>query len=192
MHRCFKIAVFVLLAWNCLSCKTPAKPPAQGEVLSIPDLGFRYTTPPGMIDDTTPASKEARNHAAAHTGRNTELLLDLSSGEDTAPDWRHVWIFTFPRAQFSALTDSAAEAKINGALAGSHSTAVGEPKPAVLAGRNFTISEYEQREPPLVKHAKIFTTINKGQLISLILVSNSAEQMVALEETLKTLDFSAQ
>jgi hypothetical protein len=145
-----------------------------------------------MTDATSPAGKEARIHAAAHTSNTTELVLDMTSDDaDTAPDWHQVWIFTYPRVQLSNLTDSAAETKINTSLAGPRSTAVGQPRSDVLSGRGFVISEFEQREAPLVKHAKIFTTICKGQLVSFALVSNSAAQVKAMEESLKSLDFSS-
>jgi hypothetical protein len=88
------------------------------------------------------------------------------------------------------LTDAAAEAKMNVSLAGPRSIAVGQPQSTVLSGLGFTISQFEQKEPPLIKHAKIFTTICKSQLVSFALVSNSEEQLSALEESLKTLDFS--
>jgi hypothetical protein len=96
-----------------------------------------------------------------------------------------------PRAQYSNLSDSAAEGKINTALAGPRASLVGQPQSAVLAGRNFLVSEFEQKEPPLIKHAKIFTTICKTQLVSFVLVSNSSQQVSAMEESVKTLNFSS-
>ncbi|MGD0271574.1 MAG: hypothetical protein ABSB14_21070, partial [Candidatus Sulfotelmatobacter sp.] len=147
-------------------------------IVSVPDLGFSYTPPAGMIDKTSTASVQSRSHAASYSSRATQLLLDMSSGEnDTAPDWHHVWMFTLPRAQYSSLSDSAAEGKINTALAGPRASPVGQPKGSLLAGRSFLISEFEQKEPPLIKHAKIFTTICKTQLVSFVLVSNSAQQV---------------
>jgi hypothetical protein len=90
----------------------------------------------------------------------------------------------------SNLSDSAAEEKINTALAGPKATVVVQPMNTVLAGRCFLVSEFEQKETPLTKHAEIFTTICKGQLVSFTLVSNSGKQVSVMEETLKSLDFS--
>src|SRR5580692_12428012 len=185
-----RVAV-LMLAGIFLSCQTSGSSAPKQSIVSVPDLGFSYAPPAGMIDKTSPASMQSRDHAASYSGRATQLLLDMSSGEnDTAPDWHHVWIFMIPRAQYSNLSDSAAEGKINTALAGPRASPVGQPQSAVLAGRSFLVSEFEQKEPPLVKHAKIFTTICKTQLVSFVLVSNSGQQVSAMEESLKTLDFS--
>jgi hypothetical protein len=184
------LALVLLMAGTGLSCQASGSAPKQS-IVSVPDLGFSYTPPAEMIDKTSPASVQSRSHAASYSGRATQLLLDMSSGEnDTAPDWHHVWIFMIPRAQYSNLSDSAAEGKINTALAGPRASPVGQPQSAVLVGRSFLVSEFEQKEPPLVKHAKIFTTICKTQLVSFVLVSNSGQQVSAMEESLKTLDFS--
>ncbi|MGA9787067.1 MAG: hypothetical protein WA646_01165, partial [Candidatus Sulfotelmatobacter sp.] len=188
----FRVASLLLVAGIGLSCQTSGSGAPKQSIVSVPDLGFSYTPPAGMIDKTSPASVQSRSHAASYSGRATQLLLDMSSGEnDTASDWHHVWIFIIPRAQYSNLSDSAAEGKINTALAGPRAAPVGQPQGAVLAGRNFLVSEFEQKEPPLVKRAKIFTTICKTQLVSFALVSNSGKQVSSMEESLKTLDFSS-
>jgi hypothetical protein len=182
----------MLAAGIFLSCQTSGSSAPKQSIVSVPDLGFSYTPPAGMIDKSSPASVQSRSHAASYSNRATQLLLDMSSGEnDTAPDWHHVWIFTLPRAQYSSLSDSAAEGKINTALAGPRASPVGQPQGTVLAGRSFLVSEFEQKESPLIKHAKIFTTICKTQLVSFVLVSNSGRQVSAMEESLKTLDFSS-
>lgn len=138
MNRCFEVIFLLLLSVTSLSCQNTDKRPPQANVFSVPDLGLRYTPPAGMTDATSPAGKEARIHAAAHTSNTTELILDMTSDDaDTAPDWHQVWIFTYPRVQLSNLTDSAAETKINTSLAGPRSTAVGQPRSDVLFGSRF-------------------------------------------------------
>lgn len=185
------VVLLTLVAGISLSCQTSGSSAPRQSVVSVPDLGFSYSPPVGMTDKTSPASVQSRSHAASYSSRATQLLLDMSSGEnDTAPGWHHVWIFTLPRAQYSSLSDSAAEGKINTALAGPRASPVAQPQGVVLAGHNFLVSEFEQKEPPLVKRAKIFTTICKTQLVSFVLVSNSSQQVSAMEESLKTLDFS--
>jgi len=192
MRGPFRVAMLLLIAGVGLSCQTSGSTAPKQSIVSVPDLEFSYTPPAGMIDKTSPASVQSRTHAASYSSRATQLLLDISSGEnDTAPDWHHVWIFMLPRAQYSNLSDSAAEGKINTALAGPRASLVGQPQSAVLAGRNFLVSEFEQKEPPLIKHAKIFTTICKTQLVSFVLVSNSSQQVSAMEESVKTLNFSS-
>ena len=100
--------------------------------------------------------------------------------------WEKSSVFT----TWPALSDAAATAKMNSLAAGAKATAIGPPQSAVISGRNFVASEFELNEPPLVKHAKIFTTNCKGQLVAFVFVSNSAAKISAMEESLKTLDFS--
>jgi hypothetical protein len=88
------------------------------------------------------------------------------------------------------MTDAVAEEKFNVALAGPHSKPAGASESTTIAGRSFMVSEFTQGEPPLLEHAKIYTTICKTQLVSFIFVSNSAGQLKAMEESLKSLDFS--
>jgi hypothetical protein len=192
MKGLLKFTILALLATICLSCQSAGNTTPSVTTFSVPDLGFRYTPPARMKDETSPTAREAQGHAATYAGNAAELLLDMSSDEsDTAPDWHQLWIFIFPRARLSQLNDSAAGGKMNTVLAGPKATAVGQPKSTLLAGHSFVVSEFEQNEPPLVKHAKIFTTVCKGQLVSFVFVSNSGGQISAMEETLKTLDFSS-
>ncbi|HTS38426.1 MAG TPA: hypothetical protein VMH04_22315 [Candidatus Solibacter sp.] len=158
----------------------------------MPDLGFRYTPPPGLHEVTTPADREARSHAASHSDNTLGMLLDARSNpNDSAPDWHQVWIETYPRARWSKLTDSEAESKMNVVSAGPRGVPVGKPQAITIAGKNFVLSEFEDKEPPLLKHAKIYTTICKTQLVAFIFVSNAADQIKPLEESLKSLSFSA-
>lgn len=192
MSAPLRVIIVPLLALICLSCQSAGNSTPSESIFSVPDLGLRYTPPTGMRDKTSPTARESRTHAASYAGKAAKLLLDMSSDEnDTAPDWHQLWVFIFPRALLSNLNDSAAEGKMNTALAGPKAAPVIQPKSILLAGRGFLVSEFEQKEPPLVKHAKIFTTICKGQLVSFALVSNSGAQVSAMEETLKTLDFSS-
>lgn len=191
MRNFSKIILLILSADIGMACQAPSNNEDRASVLSIPDLGFRYTLPAGLNDKTSPASREARDHAGSYTGIAAEMILDMSSDEaDTAQNWHQLWMFIFPRANMAGLDDAAAEAKMNAALAGPRSTAVGKPQIVARGGRNFLVSDFEQREPPLVKHARIFTAICKGQLVSFVFVSNSADQVSAMEQSLNTLDFS--
>ena len=193
MGRLRNFATIALLAVIVLSCQKPGNSASSSNTLSLPDLGVRYSPPGGMRDKTSPASRETRNGAASYAVRRAELLLDMSSDEDdTAPNWHQVWIFVFPRTGLAGLDDTAAEKKMNTALAGAKAAPATEPQRRMFAGHDFMVSEFEQKEPPLVKHAKIFTTVCKGQLLSFVLVSNSPSQVSAMEESLNTLNFSSQ
>ncbi len=145
-----------------------------------------------MIDKTSAESRQARDHAASYNKRAAMLLLDMSSTDgDTSPDWHQIWLFNFPRVGFQNLSDSAAESKLNVALAGPHANAVGQPQNETIAGHSFLVSEFQVSEPPLLKHGKIYTTICKMQLVSFALISNSAGPLKAMEDSMKTLELSS-
>ena len=145
-----------------------------------------------MQDTTSAPNRQLREHAATYSTKAAQPILELASDDaDTAAGWHRLLIFIFPRAQLSNLNDAAAEAKVNIALSGPRATASAQPKNVSLGGRTFLVSEFEQSEPPLLKRAKVYTTICKTQLVSFVLVSNSAEPMKGMEESLKSLSFSS-
>jgi hypothetical protein len=185
------VAVFVLAVFLSCQSSAPAGSKASPSPISIPDLGLKYTPVAGMQDETSASNRQLRENAAAYATKAAQPILELSSDDaDTKAEWHRLLIFIFPRAQLSALNDAAAEGKINTALAGPRAVAAGQPHNTNLGGRNFLVSEFEQSEPPLLKHAKVYTTICKTELVSFVLVSNSAEPMKGMEESLKSLSFS--
>jgi hypothetical protein len=144
-----------------------------------------------MTDKTTAEAKAARAHAASYSARGAELLLDMSSNEeDTSPSWHQVWIFIYPRNLLPKLDDGAAEERMNNALVGPKAIPTGATLRTMLAGQSFMESEFQLKEPPLTKHAKVYTTLCKGQLVSFAFVSNSSAQLTTMEDSLKALDIS--
>jgi hypothetical protein len=175
----------------CLGCSLLSYAQASPDrVVVLPDLSVRYTPPEGMTDKSSVTAQQARERANAYRAKAAELLLDMSSESDTAPEWHQIWLFHFPRAQMANVSDWLAEAKLNSALAGPRAQPVGQPKSAVLDGHSFLVSEFEQTEPPFTKHAKIYTTLCRSQLLSFVFVANSAEQIARMEDSLKSLNFS--
>ena len=165
----------------------------SANVVSLPDLGLRYTPPESMVDKTDPATVHAREHANLYSMKSAELLLDLSSGEvDDSPAWCQIWMFHFPRAQLKGVSEWVAEAKVNNALAGPRARPIGQPANVEFGGHRFLVSEFEQNEPPLTKHAKIYTMVCKTQLVSFVFVANTADPIKEMENSLKSLSFSGQ
>jgi len=160
-------------------------------VFSDADLGFRYTTPKSLVDETSDARESVRTRAAAlHTHNTFNVLLSMTSGpDDTAPGWRLVSIETYLRSNFGGLNNAAAETKINLWAAGSHASAVGDPKLVAIAGASFMVSNFEQSEPPLKKHAHVYSTIRNGQLLVIAFTANSEEGVKSLDATMQTLQF---
>jgi hypothetical protein len=192
MNSVIKTTSLVLSGAICLIFQVAANSAPAENTFSVPDLGIRYSPPTGMQDRTSSANKAARSHAASYTGNALNLLLNMSSLEpDNAPDWHQMMVVAYPRAHWSNLADSEAEKKLNTLLAGRRAIPASKPQSTTLAGHKFVVSDFEQKEPPLLKHAEIFTTICKTQLVSFVLVSNSSAQVSFMEESLKTLDFSS-
>jgi hypothetical protein len=152
---------------------------------------FRYTPPKGFIDETSDARESVRTRAAAwHTNNTFNVLLSMTSGQDdAAPDWRLVSIETYLRSKFAGWTNEAVETKINVWAAESHASAVGDPKLVAMGGASFMVSTFEQSEPPLKKHAHVYSTIRNGQLLVIALTANSEEGVKSLETSLQTLQF---
>ena len=154
-----KAIVLVLFAGICLACHSAETRISDNSTVAVPGLGFTYTPPPGMNDKTSAAGVAMRILAGTYSSKAAQLILDLSSkDDDTSLEWHQVWAFIFPRAQLPGVSDTVAKEKMNRALAGPRATPVGKPQGASFAGHDFLVSEFEQKEPPLTKHARIFTT----------------------------------
>jgi hypothetical protein len=191
MYRCSRLSVLVLLSVIGLSCRSEGNGTPGEAVFSLPELGLRYSPPEGMTDKTSADAKKARTSAGSYSGHVAELLLDLSSDDnDTSADWHQIWVFIYPRALLPKLDDSVAEEKMNAALAGRNATPFGQAQSIVLSGHAFMVSEFQKKEPPLTKDAKVLTTICKSELVSFVLVSNSTSWVNKMQDSLKTLNFS--
>jgi len=163
---------------------------STGASYSNPSLGFFYKPPDEMQDETESGRAEIRDRAAARgTSKTLDLLLAMSSGPDaTAPDWHLLSIETYPRRAFSDLDDIGAETKMSAWVAG-FSSSPGKPRSVVLAGQSFAVSVFSDEDGTIKKGAVIWTTIRKGKLLSFAFVANSPEQLRALAETMKTVQF---
>ena len=84
---------------------------------------------------------------------------------DSSPDWHQIRIFIFPRNSLTKLDDAAAEEKMNNALAGPKAIATGATQSTMLAGHRFRVSEFELKEPPFTRHAKIFTALQRSACV---------------------------
>ncbi len=185
-----RIAAFLLSTTLCLSCQTSSVTKTGVEALLVPSLGIRYTPPSGMLDKTSTESRKLRDRAAEYANKAAVPILDLSSADaDNSPAWHQVWITLFPRAQMAGIADGDVKAKLSTALAGPRAKPVGDSQHITIGEQDFLVSEFVQEEPPLVKHAKIYTTVRKTQIVSFVFVSNSPIHVKAMEESLKSLEF---
>lgn len=63
------------------------------------------------------------------------------------------------------------------------------PKSVVLSGQSFSVSVFGLQEGTVKKGAVVWTTVRKGKPLSFAFVANSPEQLKALAETMKTVQF---
>ncbi len=170
----------------------------QGNTVSLPSgggysntaLGFRYSPPSEMKDETESGRTEIRARAAAHHTTNAlGLLLSMSSGPDaTATDWHLLSIETYPRQKFSSLDDISAKAKMSAWVAGI-SISPEKSRSVVLAGQSFAVYVFGEQDGLIKKGAVVWTTIRKDKLLSFAFVANTPQQLKRLAETMKSVKF---
>ncbi len=165
------------------------KPAVHSNDYSSSTLGFKYTPPPGMRDETANGRLAVQSRAKAlKTNHVFDVLLTMESGEDDSQPWCSVTIETYPRGAVSEPDDTKAAMQMNAWVAHSRDTSV-LPKSAVISGQSFTVSVFFLQEGSVKKGATVFTTIRKGKLLSFAFVANSPEQLKALTETMKSVQF---
>ncbi len=192
MKKLLAVATLLLLSFPLFSIDDTVSGLTNG-VFSDAELGFRYTLPKGLTDETSYSREELRKRAAAlGTSNNTlEILLRMTSGPpDTAPDWHALSIQTYSHSKFAGLDDRAVEAKMNGWMAGDGVTAIGEPKRVPIAGENFVVTNFKKSEPSHVKYARVYSTIRNGKLLGFAFTANSVDKLQPLADSLETLEFT--
>jgi hypothetical protein len=179
----------IILALVVIRVPASAQSPAAGSPFTDPELGFRYT-PPGELRDFTAVDRESvqKRAAASHTTKVLDVRLSLQSpSEDTAPDWHQIGIETYPREKLDALNDRAAIRKVSRWVAGI-GTEVGEPKESKIGKFHFTVSAFELHEGQLVKHASVYTTILKRQVVSFAFSANSQDVLRKIETSINSIE----
>ncbi|MGP0017688.1 MAG: hypothetical protein ACLPHP_03890 [Candidatus Sulfotelmatobacter sp.] len=180
----------IILALVVIGSQAYAQAPTTGAPFTYPELGFRYT-PPGTLNDFTAADDRyvQERAAALHTTKVLKVRLSLqSSSEDTDQNWHKIGIETYPRANLTGLSDQAAIRKVSRWVAGIGTNEVGEPKEARIGDFHFTISAFELREGHRVKHASVYTTVLKGQVVSFAFSANSPEVVSGIEKSINSIE----
>ena len=194
MKKLLALAALLFLLCFPMLPQTDNASGLKGGVFSDSKLDLRYTPPAGLIDETSEARDFVREKAASlHTSNTMDVLLRMTSErDDTAPGWQSVGIETYSRSNFASLDDAAAEAKLNVWVAGAGVKAVGGQERLSIAGHAFVASNFERSEPPLLKHARVYTTIHNGKLIAFAFSANSADKVALIADSLRTLVFVAE
>lgn len=160
---------------------------AAGHPYTNTELGFTYT-PPGGLRDLTEALKESDSAGTRDVRVRFESLLRMFSGpDDQAPDWVSLGIATLPRGRNKDKGDDiTAGFFTNHALGGGTTT---KREVAKIAGRDFSVSSFEKKEPPLTKYAIVYTLVHKEKFISFFFSGNDREAVQRLAKSMDTLKF---
>jgi hypothetical protein len=164
----------------------------DGKALSRPytnaDLGFTYT-PPNGLRDLTKALKESDSTRDQDGRVRFESLLIMASGpDDRAADWVTLGIATLPRGRDKDKGDDVTAGFFtNNALGGGGATTKREI--VKIAGRDFSVSNFEKKEPPLTKYAVVYTVVHKEKFISFFFSGNDRDKVNRLAKSMNTLKF---
>ena len=178
-----------ILALGVLAARVVGQASMAPSPITYPEFGFRYT-PPGNLRDFTAFDKESVQQRAAALRATKVLTVVLSlqaASDDNSPDWNKIGIESYPREKLAGLSDRAAIAKMSIWVAGV-GTAAGVPKEANIGGFHFTVSAFELREGQLVRHANIYTTILKGQVVSFAFTANSLDVLSQIERSINSIE----
>jgi len=163
----------------------------MADTYSNASLAFRYTPPMAMRDETEEFRSQIQEEARLpHAIKDHMALLAMSSGKDGSdPNWRSLTIETCPRTAITDPDDASAEAKMSAWLAHSEDASTSSNKSTVVSGQKFSISLFALQDGPIRKGAVVWTTIRKGKFLSFFFAANSPEQLKALAESMKTVQF---
>jgi hypothetical protein len=156
------------------------------------ELGFTYT-PPGGLRDLTEAAKADESGNYHVGGVRFESLLRMFSGpDDQAADWVSLGIATLPRGRDKDKGDDITAGFITNNSAGrgvlgGGTTATREV--VKIAGRDFSVSNFEKKEPPLTKYAIVYTVVHKEKFVSFFFSGNDREKVNRLAKSMDTLKF---
>jgi hypothetical protein len=182
--------LLLMLSSGIALAKSEQAAPVQSQPYSNVLIGFRYLPPSGLMDKTQRFRAEIQERAKASQAKNSlEALLAMSSGpDDASADWHSLTIETYPRNAVAGLDDGRAEAKMSAWVANSHE-AQPVSRSVVISGQRFAVSIFGVQEGTIAKGAVVWTTIRKGKLLSFAFVANSPQQLKALAESMKTVQF---
>jgi hypothetical protein len=163
------------LAVSCNSSSRSVENPSHQDAYTNTELGFSFTPPAGFRDVTAASSQDAAADGAKGRAHFQVLLWMMSGPDDTAPDWLALGIETFPRGRDLDKSDDVTASFItNEAVTGGKAT---ERKAVRISGRNFAMTRVEKKEPPLTKHAIVYTTVYKEKFVSFFFAGNTREKV---------------
>ena len=187
---CRSLSFVIILCITAVTQLKPAPTESHARGYLNNSIGFHYMPPGGMHDKSEQLRREVQEQAEALQTNNTlRVLLAMSSGPDSdAANWASVTIETYPRNAVSEPDDAKAGAQMNAWVANSKNASA-LPKSLVISGQRFTVSVFGLQEGTVRKGAVVWTTVRRGKLLSFAFAANSPDQLKALAESMKSIEF---
>jgi len=191
INRALTCVVVLALSLPILWAQAEHHEPSPVPGYQNAQLGFRYRPPHEMHDKTDSSAAVLEDQARnLHTESRLQLLLSMSSGpDDRAAGWHSLTIVACPRDAFSQLDDVSAEAKMSFWVGGASGSNPGPARSVLISGQTFSVFVFAVQLDGVRKGSVVWTTIRDGKLLSFAFAANSPEQLKALAETMKTVQF---
>jgi hypothetical protein len=183
-----RVAIFTLVI---LATQSFAQAPSPApSVFTDSTLHFRYTPPPNLRDLTEADRRSIQQRAAAMGKTNTlTLLLSLRSGpDDAATDWHSIGIESYPRDKFRNVTDREASRSFSRVVSAGAGMETVEPADVQIGKSHFLMSTFELQKGQLTRHARVYTTVRGGQMLSFAFVANSLDVLSRIVDSMKTFE----
>jgi hypothetical protein len=187
---CFIFVPMIVLSMATAQFKDDSRTVLHNSYSNL-NLGFRYIPPSGMRDQTKllEAQIQEEEKASGTTYDHIALLAMFSGSSGNDLNWRSLSIETLSRSAISDPDDASAEAKMSAWLAHSEDANPTLNTSKVVSGQRFSVSVFALQDGPIRKGAVVWTTVRKGKFLSFFFAANSPEQLKALAETMKTVQF---
>jgi hypothetical protein len=146
----------------------------------------------GMQDETFSANKQLRSRGQpARRRQQTNSSIDIRLTPIPRPNGISLLISIFPRAQLSNLNDATAERKVNTALAGPRFDCRWRAPERDPRRNNFPGFRVRTKGTAAQAREGLHDYLQDSTRLLNVLVSNYNEPMKVMEESLKSLSFSA-
>jgi hypothetical protein len=191
MNRVLTDLVLLAMLSPILWAQPERHPSSQVVVYRNAEFGFRYRPPHEMRDKTGPSTAMLEGQARhLQIKSRLKLLLSMSSGpDDGAVGWHSLMIVAYPRDAYSQLEDANAKAQMSYWVGGASGSDPASAQNVVISGQTFSVFVFAVQQGSVRKGSVVWTTIRTGKLLSFAFAANSPDQLKALTETMKTVQF---
>lgn len=184
------VPLVLAIVVSCRNSSSSGETQPHYGTYSNTELGFSFT-PPSGFRDLTAASNQAEGTGVTDDRPRFQFLLRMASGpDDTAPDWLSLGIVTYPRGRDRDKSDDVTASFItNQAFASGLGGQASERKVVKISGMDFVMTRVERNEPPLTKHAIVYTTVYRERFLSFFFAGNSRDNVEKVAQSINSVRF---